>query len=105
MGKCTVAVTIRSFDYDGQGMAKPRGHCRIGYINETGERMGEGTSSFISGGCGESSRELSGSARGSSRGLLPSGSSQGSGWTSSTWMPHASTVSASSPRRMLASGQ
>jgi len=42
MGECTIAVTIRSFDYDGRAMAKLRGHCTVGYVNSTGRRLEEG---------------------------------------------------------------
>jgi len=42
MRDCTVALTIRSFDHDGPAMARLREACRIGYVNRSGKRLGEG---------------------------------------------------------------
>jgi D-3-phosphoglycerate dehydrogenase len=41
MNKCTIAITIRSFNLNGPPMAKLRDSCTIGYINRSGERLSE----------------------------------------------------------------
>jgi len=42
MHKCTIAITIRSFDTTGVPMVKLRESCEIGYVNSTGRRLEEG---------------------------------------------------------------
>ena len=42
MSRCTVALTIRSFDQGGPAMGKLRERCRVGFVNRSGKRLSAG---------------------------------------------------------------
>jgi len=50
MSRCTVALTIRSFDQGGPAMGKLRESCRGGVVNRSGKRLSEGEVSRAIGG-------------------------------------------------------